>query len=159
MRKTTIVWLLITSQATLANAAAAVDESVSASKPNSVVDLARGYGSASLSKDDDGDPLVKARINGIAYSIYFYGCEQHLKCTTVQLHSGFVVDPKINLKVVNEWNRTRRWTKAFADKDGDPILSMDIPTLDGLPRDTLDELFSFWSKEIKEYSDYIGFKP
>ena len=141
------------------NALAADQSVIMASDPGSIVDIARGYGSAALSADDNGDPLIKGRIDGLAYSIYFYDCENHVKCKSVQLYAGFEVSPKPDFKRLNEWNQTKRWSKAYANKAGDPGIEYDVSMLHGIPRDTLDEVFSLWGGLIKDFGTFIGYKP
>ena len=42
---------------------------------------------------------------------------------------------KMSLKKINDWNQTKRFSSAFLDKDGDPVLESELPAHNGLTRD------------------------
>ncbi|MGT2467953.1 hypothetical protein ACVOMV_28700 [Mesorhizobium atlanticum] len=46
-----------------------------------MLNIARGFGSARMGKDDNGDPMIYGRVEGVKYVIYFYGCEDHENCS------------------------------------------------------------------------------
>ncbi len=64
-------------------------EIITAPDPAAILDIAKGYGSAKLDKDDGGDPMVSGRLEGMKYLIYFYGCENHENCKSIQFSSGY----------------------------------------------------------------------
>ena len=47
---------------------------VDATKPQELYEIARGWGSATLETDQEGDPVIRGRIEGVAYTIDFYNC-------------------------------------------------------------------------------------
>jgi hypothetical protein len=52
---------------------------------------------------------------------------------------------------INTWNRTKRFGKAFLDKDGDPALEMTVNLDYGVSRENLDDSFNWWSKAVKSF--------
>ena len=44
---------------------------IDGSDPEQIVNAARGYGSAQLTTDSDGDPRIRGRIDGTIYVIFF----------------------------------------------------------------------------------------
>ena len=46
------------------------DSLIDATKPERLHEIARGFGSAELDKDSQGDPRITGRIEGTKYGIY-----------------------------------------------------------------------------------------
>ena len=59
-------------------------EIITAPDPAVILEIAKGYGSAKMDKDDGGDPMISGRLQGMKYVVYFYGCENHEKCKSLQ---------------------------------------------------------------------------
>lgn len=72
--------------ATQVQAASLVD----ATDPEQLVELVKGFGSATLEQDSYGDPLIVGRIKGNRYSIYFYGCDNNRDCDDVQFSAAWL---------------------------------------------------------------------
>src|SRR5262245_40403120 len=60
--------------------------------PDVILDVAKGYGSANLQKDGDGNPQIAGRIEGVKYSVLFYGCSNGANCRSIQFSTGYT-DP------------------------------------------------------------------
>ncbi|MEP6567802.1 MAG: YbjN domain-containing protein [Mesorhizobium sp.] len=120
--------------------------------PSAILDLAKGYGSAKLDKDDGGDPMVSGRLQGMKYVIYFYGCENHEKCKSLQFSSGYT--DAFTAEQANEWNKKYRWIKAYAG-DGSNF-KMDVSFTGGITKANLEAQFSTWDSlttDIKTFVD------
>lgn len=129
---------------------------VSGADVEEILNLAKGFGSASLTTDDEGDPKIDGRMDGLAYSIYFLGCEEHKNCTSVQLHSGFELKDKPSATKIVQWNYDKRWARAFLNKGGAAI-QMDINLRYGVARETFDDSLRTWGRMMKQYSEYVGY--
>ncbi len=57
---------------------------------------------------------------------------------------------------INNWNRTKRFGKAYLDNDGDPILVMTVNLDYGVTRDNLEDDFNWWTIAIKNFETWIG---
>lgn len=130
---------------------------IRATDVDEILNLARGFGSASLTTDDEGDPKIDGRIDGLAYSIYFLGCEDHKNCMSVQFHSGFELKDKPSAAKIVQWNYDKRWARAFLNKGGAAI-QMDVNLRYGVARETLDDSIRTWGRMMKQYSEYVGYK-
>jgi hypothetical protein len=85
-----------------------------------------GYGSVVALENDD----VRFEADGMSYVLTIYGDGD------LQLYfglTGIVVSPG----VVNEWNRTRRLTRAYLDSELDPVLETDLLSDAGISRPML----------------------
>ncbi|QKT03582.1 YbjN domain-containing protein [Ectothiorhodospiraceae bacterium 2226] len=92
-----------------------------------VVSVLKGEGVADARADDDDDILFS--LNG--YNVVAFVRENDY--TVLRFYSA-MADTAVTLQDVNEWNRTRLFTKAFLDSDGDPALEMDVDVAGGITR-------------------------
>lgn len=130
--------------ATAAALPAAAQDLVTAADPDSVLEVAKGFGSAELDTDGQGDPLIRGRIEGRQYSVYFYGCENNANCTTLQFWTYIPKTETLTLDAVNEWNSNKRFSTAFIDKDGDVGITYDVNLYGGVSQTNLDDTFDWW---------------
>lgn len=80
-----------------------------------------GYGSVELLEDGN----VRFKADGMTYVVYLYDDGD------LQLYfalTGIHVTPE----VMNEWNRTKRLSRAYLDTDQDPVLEADLLSDAGL---------------------------
>jgi hypothetical protein len=122
--------------------------------PAAILDIAKGYGSAKLDKDDGGDPMVSGRLEGMKYVIYFYGCENHEKCKSLQFSSGYT--DAFTVDQANEWNKKYRWVKAYSG-DGSNF-KMDVSFIGGITKANLEEQFSNWDSMTSDIKDFVNQK-
>ena len=117
-----------------------------------ILDVARGYGSARLTKDSDGDPMIVGRMSGTKYGILFYGCDKAEGCDRIQFVASWTDrGRKFRLQDLNWWNRTKQFGTAFLDEEGDPGILMTVNLAGGVPIGNLDETFDFWRIALKQF--------
>ena len=147
-----VVGLLLTNAISVARADDT--EIITTPDPAVILDIAKGYGSAKLDKDDNGDPMVSGRIQGMKYSVWFYGCENHEKCTSIQFAAGYSDD--FTAEQANEWNKKYRYVKCFAG-DGSNF-RMDVSFRGGIARSNLEEQFSNWESMTSNIKEFMNVK-
>jgi hypothetical protein len=130
------------------------EELVDATMPERIYEIARGFGSAELGKDSQGDPRIIGRVDGTKYGVYFYGCAKGRECDDIQFSAGWS-GPKVSLEKINEWNRDKRFGKAYIDSDGDPRLEMEVNLDYGVSAKNLEDSFNWWSKALKEFKKIV----
>ncbi len=116
-----------------------------------VLEIAKAHGEATLGKDSDGDPQIKVKSPRANWSIAFYGCDKGENCKTIQLHYGIATQDKVAPAKVNDWNRTKRWAKAYIDKDNDPNISYDINTRYGVTQAGLNATIANFVAQIEDF--------
>ena len=127
------------------------EELIDAKKPEAILNIAKGFGSAKLGKDSEGDPLITGRIKGTRYGIYFYGCNSEGEdCDDIQFNAAWS-GVKVSLKAVNRWNAKKRYGKAFIDSEGDPVIQMTVNLDYGVSADNLDDTFNWWTKALEDF--------
>ncbi|WP_260583107.1 YbjN domain-containing protein [Sphingopyxis sp. PET50] len=125
----------------------AAAELVDAKSPKKIAALLESQGwQIEASADARQDPVLKASRQGEVFAVTFLNCENGANCRTLQLLMGFADTKQVPLDKLNEWNRDRRFARAYRDEEGDPVLAMDVD-LDfrGLPRENVGELFKTWA--------------
>lgn len=122
-----------------------------------ILNIARGYGSATLETQSNGDPKITGKIEGVTYSVYFMNCSDDNKdCEDLNFYAGFL-DNKQTLDAINAWNRDKRFGKAYLDSDLDAVVEFDFNLEHGVTRENVDAGFSLWSLILGQYTDYIGY--
>lgn len=145
---------------TLAAHGAAAQDVASATDPQSVVDqiAALGY-EATLEPYESGRPRIQARIVGVNYAVAFYGClEDMTDCLGLMFTAGFDMPDATDWKVVNDWNETRIYTRAFLDDESDPYVQMPVPNAEQLSAGELRRLVEIWENALVRFTEEIGFE-
>ena len=52
--------------------------------------------------------------------------------TNLQLYAAFISEVPPPLGVINEWNRTKRYSRAYVDSDGDAVIESDLDIKGGV---------------------------
>ncbi|MGD9784023.1 MAG: YbjN domain-containing protein [Hyphomicrobiaceae bacterium] len=159
MKHTAVAYCLCLSMMLAALWPSAADaRSLSIADPEEVMNLARGYGSAVLKKDSQGDPMISCKADGLGYSIYFYNCKDGKDCTSIQWHSGFELKSPVKYGTINDWNSKKRFSRAVRDSDGDALIRMDMLFTGGTTSDNVDRNMDLWISLLKEFAAHIGYR-
>ena len=75
------------------------------------------------------------------------------KKKNLQLYASF--KKKTSLVRINGWNRDKRYTRAYIDKEGDPVLEADLEG--GSSMGAVKELFRTWLTCVKLFTEHIGY--
>ena len=75
------------------------------------------------------------------------------KGQTMQLYAAF--SGKITLSRINEWNRTKRFTRAYADEEGDPCLEADLELTGGVTERNVKEWMKTFVLCLKAFKEHI----
>lgn len=130
---------------------------VDGAQVDEILNLARGYGSASLETQSNGDPKITGKVEGVTYQVFFMNCTNNTNCEDLNFYAGFL-DNKQTLDVINAWNRDKRFGKAYLDSDLDAVIEFDVNLEHGVTRDNLDAAFPLWTLILDQYTTYIGYK-
>lgn len=122
-----------------------------------ILNIARGYGAATLTTNSAGDPEISGKINGISYYVYFMNCTDNENCADLNFYLGFL-DLKPSLEKINSWNYDKRFSRAYIDQDGDAGVEMDVDLEHGVSPEFLDDQFSIWNQVVKQFSEHVGYK-
>ncbi|AWI79602.1 YbjN domain-containing protein [Parazoarcus communis] len=138
----------------LACASPSLAAMIDATDPSRIYEIARGFGSAELGRDGQGDPRIVGRIDGTKYGIYFYGCRKGKDCDDIQFSAGWS-GTKVSLEKINRWNLEKRYGKAYLDRDGDPRLEMVVNIDYGVSTRNLEDSFNWWTKAMESFKEEV----
>jgi Putative bacterial sensory transduction regulator len=121
---------------------------------NDMTEIIREMGFApELTADSGGDPLIRFRIEGMRTHILFYGCKDGF---ATSLSFGACWADKRSLEKLNEWNRTKRFGKAYLDSDGDVCLQMNVDLDGGVRREYLEEILKRWRQVFLRFIEFVN---
>lgn len=147
----------VAAAALFATAPVMANDLIDATDPARILNIARGFGSADLEKDSQGDPKITGRIEGTRYTIFFYGCTNNRDCDDIQFYAAWNGNNKFTQAQMNEWNRTKRYGKAYLDRDNDPVLEMVVNIDYGVSRRNLEDSFNWWKVALRGFKkDVLG---
>lgn len=115
----------------------------------------QGY-KAELKVGESGKPYVRSAAEGVSFSIYLYDCKAGDRCASLQFSASFDLDKPMDLKVVNAWNRDKRFLKAYLDDEGDPFVEYDASVSPGGSYEALNDDFLVWTSTLPAFKSHIG---
>ncbi|SOC13991.1 YbjN domain-containing protein [Rhodobacter maris] len=124
--------------------------------PDVVQSFMQTYGlQVSRDIDKSGDPRLSSRIEGTNFKVYFYGCTKQI-CDSIQFSAGFDMTKPMSAWKINEWNRTKRFGKAYLDDEGDPYIEYDVNLdFDGCGGRNFDDTIDLWRVVLSEFKTFI----
>lgn len=148
--------VLNTVLASLLLSSAAMAQNIDATQPDSILNIARGVGSADLSTSEQGDPMISGRIDGTRYTLFFFGCTNKVNCTSIQFYAGWEMENPVSTRDLNDWNRTKRYGRAYLDNSNDPVVEMDVVMEHGISRRNLEANFDLWKTVMSQFKQAIN---
>lgn len=141
---------LMIALAALAATQTADAQMISAKRPQTMVSYLQDKGFRAELKSDgasgtDG-PRIVSGTGGTQFTIYLRNCTNGANCTTAAFFLGFNDLDNVPLDLINKWNQTSRFTRAYIDSEADPVLVMDVDLdHDGLPAANFGEYLDIWA--------------
>jgi hypothetical protein len=122
-----------------------------------ILQVAQNHGSATLTTQDNGDPQINGTIDGLRYQIYFRNCTDHRNCEDLNFYLGFL-DLEPSLEVINTWNYTKRFSRAYLDPEQDACVEMDIDLVEGVSAEYLNSQFAVWEMIVTQFAEHVGYR-
>jgi len=111
---------------------------------------------ATMDTDSQGDPKIVAHVSDTKFRVFFYGCENNTHCSSIHFRAGYDLDNATYALKMNEWNREKRFAKAYIDDEGDPFLEMDVNlAFEGIGDDNFDDTLDWWRLLVEDFEEFI----
>jgi len=94
------------------------------------------------------DTLLALSINGTRYGVLVDDAGD------IQGYYGLDVTG-VSLEVINEWNRTKRFSRAYLDDVNDPVLEADLDAAEGVTRQQVAWFIKLFIRSSDQFRDYI----
>lgn len=112
-------------------------------------------GSVRRETDEQGVTYLAGTVEGINYVVDVYNCDPG--CADLTFTASFEMQGMTN-DLMNEWNASRRFGKAYIRSDGDAIIQMAINTRFGITTETFRDDLIWWQDVLTDYVEFIGFR-
>lgn len=103
--------------------------------------------------DSKGQPLILSAISGRKFGVYFYQCEGG-RCGSIQFSAGFEGTASVPMVKVMEWNRTKRFGRAFVD-GGTLFVEMDMDVERGATTEALANNLERWEAVVAQFPKFF----
>lgn len=146
----------LTAAALISTATLATAE-IKATDAQSVLKALQDFGMVStIDVDADGDPKISSSVSDTKFSVYFYGCTDNANCKSIMIKAGYDLNQGITASKINEWNRKKRFAKAYIDDEGDPFLELDV-NLDfgGVGDKNFADTLDWWRLLVEDFEEFV----
>jgi Putative bacterial sensory transduction regulator len=112
---------------------------------------------AELRDGGDSSDYLESKHNGLKFLVLFMNCDDDDRnCKTLQFYMGYNDAKGTTLEKLNAWNAKKRFTRAYRDDSGDPVLEMDLDLdFKGIPRENVGEAVNTWKALMDAYQTHI----
>ena len=111
-----------------------------------LIDIFKNEGYSAISKLQDG--YIRIKIDGRSYLIINHSDGD------LQGYYG-IVSSDITYEKINEWNRTKRLSRAYLDSDNDPVLEADLLANGGLTTEHVTEFFRIFVLSVNSFRAFV----
>ncbi|KTF70371.1 hypothetical protein ATB93_04995 [Sphingomonas sp. WG] len=131
---------------------------VRSTDPQSIVKALQDAGYKSeLTKDGEGDPLIRSAASGYKFAILFFNCEAHQKCGDIQFYIGFT--NKLTAERANLWNSKHRFARVYSDAQGEAALEYDLNLEDqAIPTALFRKDLELWDMLVGRFAAFVDEK-
>ena len=98
---------------------------------------------AALKADGAGEQLIATKVGDTPFVIIFYGCKAQ-RCQSVMFKTAYHFDGGVSAATINDWNRNKRFIRAWLDPDQDPNAVMDVDFEKGATSEAIASNLETW---------------
>lgn len=110
-------------------------------------------------KDDLGDPKIESAAAGYKFSIFFYGCDKHAACDSLQFYASFDGDEGRGAEFANKWNVEKRFAQMSVRADHRIELRYDVSTAGGLNGANFADVVDWWATMLGSVDKFFTAHP
>lgn len=131
---------------------------ICASDPQGIVNTLQvlGYRAQLGKSETTGNPKIESAESGYTFTIYFYGCEKGINCTSLNFLSTFEKNAKYTPAFVNFWNKTNRFSQLALEDDGALAISYDLSTVGGVNQINFSDVADWWQLTLGNLRTYLN---
>ena len=118
-----------------------------------MVDIMTKHGlTARIDKDDRDNVIVRSRVAGINFDVYFFHCVDG-SCREIQFAAGWNKSPATPGQV-NEWNTTKRYLRVYWKPNQVIWAEQDVIVGRGTS-ENIDDYLTTWEDVIVEFKSFM----
>lgn len=112
--------------------------------PQQLRTLVRDAGFDDVRIDGDGDLIVEMQ----GYVVLILAGSYDNKNLQIRFA---IVSNDVDMDDINRWNREKRFTSAYLDGDGDPVLEMDVDYEGGITRERIKDALTTFDRSLRVF--------
>ena len=136
--------------------------SVCAANPAGIVSSlqAQGYKAVLGKSDSTGNPKISSSAAGYDYTIFFYGCEKNVNCTSLSFSITFSDDGANSADLATDWNKDKRFTTmSYDSSDKSLSITYDVTTVGGLNQVNFADVVDWWQTMLGQAHTFFDAHP
>ena len=150
MRRWLLSFLLVLGACAVVSSAQGAERIITELTAAEIVEIMKDEGySVELESYADQEPDVLWQLDGNTCIIFTYD-DGH----AIQFYVGFT-DTNATLRDVNEWNKTKRFSRSYLDDEGDPCLELDLDFAGGITESRLHDFFRTCKVSFQQWHKYV----
>jgi hypothetical protein len=149
-------WSSAIAIAFLATAPVAAQTTITGNDVEEILRIARTHGKATLGDQENGNPQITGRMNGLLYQIFFLNCTDGTDCQDINFYLGFL-DIEPTLEAINDWNYNKRFSRAYIDQDNDACVEMDLDLAVPVSVEYIESTFGLWGLVVTQFAEHVGY--
>ena len=111
---------------------------------------------AKMAKDGAGNKYAQTSVGGARFGVYLFDCSND-KCGSTQFVAHWPQTAKMSSTRMNDWNRTKRWARAYLDAK-ELWIEFDADLTPGGTYELLNDEFATWKKTLDAAKDFFEVK-
>lgn len=77
------------------------------------------------------------------------------KTDDIQLYAVLTERGEVSLSTINAWNHGRRFSRAYLDEDGDPVLEADLDFEGGVTEESVARFIALYVQSLQNFDDHL----
>ncbi|MEM8662775.1 MAG: YbjN domain-containing protein [Pseudomonadota bacterium] len=143
---------LVIALATLMVAPAAAQTLVDGTNPERISQLIRGFGTAEVSKDNEGDPKITGAIGVARYLVLFFGCTDGANCRDIAFYST-IDNPAVTFEQLNKFNDDNRFGTAYRLDAETVVVKMPVNLFKGVTEESFLDTVDWWRIVLDKFRE------
>ncbi len=101
-----------------------------------------------------GFELTVMKANRYRFQLDGYTVVLFNEGENMQLYAGF--KNKASLQQINEWNKTKRFSRAYIDDEGDAVIEADLDFAGGVTKETIEEFIKTFRGSVQLFTQALN---
>lgn len=97
--------------------------------------------------------MIRGSLGGMRYLVFFYGCTDNKDCRNITFSAAW--EDSISQERINDWNRTRRFGRAFLDSENDPVVQYTVNLDFGISVRNFEDTADWWRLTMTWFREFI----
>jgi hypothetical protein len=110
-----------------------------------------------ISTDGAGNKNIQTAFGDNRFGVYLFDCSND-HCGSIQFVANWPASAKISATKVNQWNRTKRWARAYLDGSNRLWVEFDADLTPGGTYELLQDEFATWKKMLDAAKTFFSSK-